>query len=143
MSHKDDGGSEVSAVLVESHGNNDNGVPAAAASDEESFFHCHDRPCVAPRANDVPEFPSDDGDDVDARASFATAVGDHEEQLDEAGFDEDDFELEEDEDVSRYDYGLWMADEPALPIKERRRRLLQGMGLGLASSRDQIGRAHV
>ncbi|KQJ89109.1 hypothetical protein BRADI_4g23520v3 [Brachypodium distachyon] len=138
MSHKDDGGSEVSAVLVESHGNNDNGVPAAAASDEESFFHCHDRPCVAPRANDVPEFPSDDGDDVDARASFATAVGDHEEQLDEAGFDEDDFELEEDEDVSRYDYGLWMADEPALPIKERRRRLLQGMGLGLASSRDLL-----
>ncbi|KAM0838998.1 hypothetical protein ACQ4PT_060600 [Festuca glaucescens] len=147
MSNKDDG---EAAVLIEGH---DNGVREAAATNEdedegrsdrehgESFFHCLDRvePSGAVRANDIdPDiFLSDDGEDGlgdDVRVSFATAVGDrlHEEQ---AELDEDELEEEED-DVSRYDYDMWMAADDPVPIKERRRRLLQGMGLN--SSRDLL-----
>ncbi|CAN6380836.1 unnamed protein product [Urochloa humidicola] len=80
----------------------------------ESFFQCLDE-------------DDDDGDGDDARFSFATAVGD----------DDVDVEEEEEEDTSRYDYVTWMEmDSEPVSIQERRRRLLQGMGL--ASSRDLL-----
>ncbi|CAM0874709.1 unnamed protein product [Alopecurus aequalis] len=122
------------------------GVPEAAddedRSDRESFFQCLDRvePSGAVRADadDTDFFPSDDGEEDglgdDGRVSFATAVGDRlqEEQTDL----EEDEQEEEEEDVSRYDYDMWMAADDPVPIKERRRRLLQGMGL--SSSRDLL-----
>lgn len=88
--------------------------------------------------DEEPEFPSDDdeGGDDDVRVSFATAVGDSDEHLrEEQG--ELDLDDDDEEDVSRYeyDYGMWMEAEP-MSIQERRRRLLQGMGL--ASSRDLL-----
>ncbi|KAK1646700.1 hypothetical protein QYE76_064505 [Lolium multiflorum] len=148
MSNKDDG---EAAVLIEGHGN---GVREAAATNEdedegrsdrehgESFFHCLDRvePSGAVRAKDIdPDiFLSDDGEEDglgdDVRVSFATAVGDGL-QEEQAELDEEELEEEED-DVSRYDYDMWMAADDPVPIKERRRRLLQGMGLN--SSRDLL-----
>uniref|UniRef100_A0A8I7BBS1 Uncharacterized protein n=1 Tax=Hordeum vulgare subsp. vulgare TaxID=112509 RepID=A0A8I7BBS1_HORVV len=154
MSHKDD--DEV-GVLIESHGNgfrepatdddevgvliesHGNGFREPATDDEdggtdqESFFQCID--CVEPSGGAYPDFPSDDGEEDGlsdtARASFATAVGD---RLREEQAELDEYEEDEEEDMSAYDYGMWMeADEP-VPIKERRRRLLHGMGLN--SSRD-------
>nr|CAB3491148.1 unnamed protein product [Digitaria exilis] len=88
------------------------------------------------------EFPSsssdDDGDaDDDVRISFATAVGDGDgDQLvnEQAELDLE-VEEEDDDDTSRYDYVTWMESEP-VSIQERRRRLLQGMGLN--SSRDLL-----
>lgn len=93
---------------------------------------------VVDRDDEEPEFPSDDdeGGDDDVRVSFATAVGDSDEHLrEEQG--ELDLDDDDEEDVSRYeyDYGMWMEAEP-MSIQERRRRLLQGMGL--ASSRDLL-----
>uniref|UniRef100_A0ACD5W7V7 Uncharacterized protein n=1 Tax=Avena sativa TaxID=4498 RepID=A0ACD5W7V7_AVESA len=140
MSHRDDG---EAAVIIDGH---DNGVPEATAtnedrSDREPFFQCLDgvEPSGPARAHeDDPDiFPSDDGEEDglsdDVRVSFATAVGD-ELQEDQALLDED--ELEDDEEVSRYDYDMWMEADDPVPIKERRRRLLQGMGLN--SSKDLL-----
>ncbi|CAL4981997.1 unnamed protein product [Urochloa decumbens] len=88
---------------------------------QESFFQCLDQD------------DDGDGDGDGARFSFATAVGD---RLDEEQAELDlDVEDDEEEDTSRYDYGMWMDSEP-VSIQERRRRLLQGMGL--ASSRDLL-----
>lgn len=101
---------------------------------QEPFFQCLDQeqPPDTVHLHDARvEFPSDDdGDGDDVRFSFATADGDHllEEQA-ELDLDVED----EEEDTSRYDYGTWMAPEP-VSIQERRRRLLQGMGL--TSSKD-------
>ncbi|XP_037418968.1 WD repeat-containing protein 44-like [Triticum dicoccoides] len=117
----------------------DNGFREAATDDDdgcseqESFFQCLDR--VKPPGDGDPVFPSDDGEEDGlsdaARVSFATAVDDRL-QEEQAVLDED--EDYEEEDLSTYDYDMWMeADEP-VPIKERRRRLLHGMGLN--SSRD-------
>ncbi|CAL4994369.1 unnamed protein product [Urochloa decumbens] len=88
---------------------------------QESFFQCLDQ--------------DDDGDVDGARFSFATAVGD---RLDEEQAELDlDVEDDEEEDTSRYDYVTWMEmDSEPVSIQERRRRLLQGMGL--ASSRDLL-----
>ncbi|CAD6257787.1 unnamed protein product [Miscanthus lutarioriparius] len=106
---------------------------------QEPFFQCLDQEQQPPdtvHLHDARvEFPSDedgDGDGDDVRFSFATADGDHllEEQA-ELDLDVED----EEEDTSRYDYGTWMAPE-TVSIQERRRRLLQGMGL--TSSKDLL-----
>ncbi|KAL6658505.1 hypothetical protein ACP70R_004091 [Stipagrostis hirtigluma subsp. patula] len=107
------------------------------AGDRESFFQCLDDdelPGTAHAAGDAGvHFPSDDdGEGDDVRVSFASAIGD---QLCEEPAELDLGDEEEDEDMSKYDYGMWMAPEP-MSIQERRRRLLQGMGL--ASSRDLL-----
>ncbi|KAG8089579.1 hypothetical protein GUJ93_ZPchr0011g28175 [Zizania palustris] len=130
MSREDDG--EVSlAAAVESC---DLVSDAGAEEDDdersdrpEPFFQSVDRvefsDAVRVVDDDDPVFPSGDdegGDDV--RVSFSTAVGDHLRE-DQADLDDD-----EEEDMSRYDYGMWMAAEP-MSVQERRRRLLQGMGL--------------
>ncbi|KAJ1274892.1 hypothetical protein BS78_05G094500 [Paspalum vaginatum] len=143
-------GGEVSGV-VSSHGDQEHGHGTIRSrgddadseedeerGDQESFFQClEEQPSggvVHLELDDARvEFPSDedgDGNGDDARFSFATAAGDHllEEQ------DEPDLE-EEEEDTSRYDYVTWMETEP-MSIQERRRRLLQGMGL--TSSRDLL-----
>uniref|UniRef100_A0A804P195 WD repeat-containing protein 44 n=1 Tax=Zea mays TaxID=4577 RepID=A0A804P195_MAIZE len=103
---------------------------------EPIFFQCLDQeqpPDPVHLEDARVEFPSDeDGDGDDVRVSFATADGDRllEEQA------ELDLDVEEEqEDTSRYDYVTWMAPEP-VSIHERRRRLLQGMGL--TSSKDLL-----
>ncbi|CAO2141133.1 unnamed protein product [Urochloa humidicola] len=134
MSQDNDG--EVVGVVLNSHDDPEHAhgtIKSMAAEDgagavedeergggQESFFQCLDQ--------------DDDVDGDGARFSFATAVGD---RLDEeqAELDLDVEDDEEDEDLSRYDYGTWMDSEP-VSIQERRRRLLQGMGL--ASSRDLL-----
>ncbi|WVZ53770.1 hypothetical protein U9M48_004668 [Paspalum notatum var. saurae] len=150
---------EVSGVVSSSHGDQDHGHgtirsrgdddgPDSEEDDErggdqesESFFHClEEQPSGGAvhleELDDArAEFPSDeddgDGNGDGARFSFATAAGDHLlEEPDEAP----DLE-EEEEDTSRYDYVTWMEAEP-VSIQERRRRLLQGMGL--TSSRDLL-----
>ncbi|XP_062197355.1 uncharacterized protein LOC133900261 [Phragmites australis] len=134
MSSRNDG--ELS-VVVDSH-DHDHGTTRSrgdadseedeGCGDRESFFQCMDKeePSGVELADDAgEEFPSDEDGDGDAiRVSFATAVGDLllEEQA------ELDLDEEEEEDMSRYDYGMWMSPEP-MSIQERRRRLLQGMGL--------------
>ncbi|KAG0529092.1 hypothetical protein BDA96_05G068600 [Sorghum bicolor] len=105
----------------------------------EPFFQCLDQeqpPDTAHYLHDARvEFPSDeDGDGDDVRFSFATADGDHLLE-DQAELDLDVEEEDEEEDTSRYDYGTWMAPE-TVSIQERRRRLLQGMGL--TSSKDLL-----
>ncbi|KAF0894599.1 hypothetical protein E2562_001899 [Oryza meyeriana var. granulata] len=145
MSREDDG--EVAAVaVIESRGHvADRSCRGDAGAEEdgersdrpEPFFPCVDRvefsDAVHVADDEDPEFPSDDeeeeGDDV--RVSFATAVGDGDHLREEQTELDDD----EEEDVSRYDYGMWLEAEP-MSIQERRRRLLQGMGL--ASSRDLL-----
>ncbi|XP_020149933.1 uncharacterized protein [Aegilops tauschii subsp. strangulata] len=117
----------------------DNGFREAATDDEdgcseqESFFQCLDR--VKPPGDGDPVFPSDDGEEDGlsdaARVSFATAVDDRL-QEEQAVLDED--EDYEEEDLSTYDYDMWMEADDPVPIKERRRRLLHGMGLN--SNRD-------
>ncbi|CAD6254406.1 unnamed protein product [Miscanthus lutarioriparius] len=104
---------------------------------QEPFFQCLDQEQQPPdtlHLHDARvEFPSDDDSDGDeVRFSFATADGDH--LLEEQAELDLDVE-EEEEDTSRYDYGTWMAPEP-VSIQERRRRLLQGMGL--TSSKDLL-----
>ncbi|CAO2148049.1 unnamed protein product [Urochloa humidicola] len=135
MSQDNDG--EVVGVVLNSHDDHEHahGAIRSMAADanarveedeergggQESFFLCLDQ--------------DDDGDGDGARFSFATAVGDRldEEQAElDQDVEEDD---DDDEDMSRYDYGTWMDSEP-VSIQERRRRLLQGMGL--ASSRDLL-----
>ncbi|KAG2556307.1 hypothetical protein PVAP13_8NG084200 [Panicum virgatum] len=153
MSQENDG--EAAGVVVNSHGvqeQHDRGTTSggrAGASAEEDgergggqepFFQCLDdqeQPSGMVHLDDArAEFPSDDedggGDSDNVRCSFATAVGDGDRLLEEQA--ELDLDGEE-EDTSRYDYGMWMSTEPA-SIQERRRRLLQGMGL--ASSRDLL-----
>uniref|UniRef100_J3N6K4 Anaphase-promoting complex subunit 4 WD40 domain-containing protein n=1 Tax=Oryza brachyantha TaxID=4533 RepID=J3N6K4_ORYBR len=147
MSRRQDDGE----VVIESHDNNAaerSGGGGAAELDDgertdrpEPFFPCVDDRAAFSDAERVvddeedTEFPDggdeeEEGDDV--RVSFASAVGDH--------LREEQSELDEgeegEEDVSRYDYGMWMEAEP-MSIQERRRRLLQGMGLA-ASSRDLL-----
>ncbi|XP_022685193.1 WD repeat-containing protein 44-like [Setaria italica] len=149
MSQDNDG--EAAGVVVNSHGDHehDNGtIRSRADADteedeergggQESFFQCLDGQEQPSGMDDARvEFPSDDedggGDGDDARFSFATAVGDGDRLLEEQS--ELDLDGEEEEDTSRYDYGTWMAAEP-MSIQERRRRLLQGMGL--TSSRDLL-----
>ncbi|CAM0950198.1 unnamed protein product [Alopecurus aequalis] len=111
--------------------------------DKEAFFQCLDR--VPSGINIDADFPSDDDDDEDdARASFSSAVGDHQFQSfrrhQAAVLLEEDDEAQEEaemEDASKYD--MWMSDEP-MSIQERRRRLHQG--LGMVSSRDLALRRH-
>jgi hypothetical protein len=112
--------------------------------DKEAFFQCLDR--IPSGIHIDADFPSDDDEDDedDGRASFSSAMGDHQfqsfrrhqaavllededEEQDEAGM----------EDASKYD--MWMSDEP-MSIQERRRRLHQG--LGMVSSRDLALRRH-
>lgn len=144
MCHKIDG--EV-ATVVDSHdhdlvlGQNRSGGDADAEeeedrSDRKSFFQCLDRvePSGAVHVDDAdPDVPSDEDEEEDGvddvRVSFATVVGDHlrEEQAE--------LDKEEEEDMSRYDYGMWMSAEP-MSIQERRRRMLQGMGF--TSSKDLL-----
>ncbi|KAG2560768.1 hypothetical protein PVAP13_8KG092100 [Panicum virgatum] len=156
MSQDNDG--EVAGV-VNSHGvvqEHDHGTigggRAGAGAEEDvdrggdqepaAFFQCLDdqeQPSGTVHLDDArAEFPSDDedggGDSDDVRCSFATAVGDGDRLLEEQAELDLDGE-EEEEDTSRYDYGMWMSTEPE-SIQERRRRLLQGMGL--ASSRDLL-----
>lgn len=142
MSHENDGGV---AVAVDSHDHDlGHGQSRSSAdaeeeeerSDRESFFQCVDRvePSGAVHVGDAdPDFPSDEDEEDDGgndvRVSFTTAVGD---RLREEQAELDD---EEEEDMLRYDYGMWMAAEP-MSIQERRRRLLQGMGL--TSSKDLL-----
>jgi hypothetical protein len=147
MSQDNDG--EAAGVVVNNHGDrkHDHGTirgRADADSEEdeerggkESFFQCLDGQDQSSGMDDARvEFPSDDedggGDGDDTRFSFATAVGDGDRLLEEQS--ELDLDAEE-EDMSRYDYGTWMAAEP-VSIQERRRRLLQGMGL--TSSKDLL-----
>ncbi|KAL5204606.1 hypothetical protein ABZP36_009477 [Zizania latifolia] len=136
MSREDDGEVAVAAAVESCDLVSDAG---AEEDDERSdrpepFFQSVDRvefsDAVRVVDDEDPVFPSgdDEGGD-DARVSFATAVGDHLRE-DQAELDD-----EEEEDMSRYDYGMWMAAEP-MSVQERRRRLLQGMGL--ASSRDLL-----
>ncbi|KAG8091096.1 hypothetical protein GUJ93_ZPchr0011g27026 [Zizania palustris] len=132
MSREDDG--EVAAVAIERHDHADAEEDDERSDRAEPFFQCVDRVEFSDTAcvvhDEDPAFPSgDDEDGDDVRVSFATAVGDH--------LREEQAELDEDgeEDVSNYDYGMWMAAEP-MSIQERRRRLLQGMGI--ASSRDLL-----
>ncbi|KAL6868221.1 hypothetical protein ACP4OV_015066 [Aristida adscensionis] len=148
MSHRNDG--QVAGVS-DSHGDHEHdratgrgSRDAAGAEDDgevserESFFQCMDsgdEPSGAVHeASDAGvHFPSDeDGDGDDVRVSFATAVGD---DLCEDQAELDVGDEEEEEDMSKYDYGMWMAPEP-VSIQERRRRLLQGMGL--TSNRDLL-----
>ncbi|KAM0923099.1 hypothetical protein ACQ4PT_005769 [Festuca glaucescens] len=112
--------------------------------DKEAFFQCLDR--VPSGIHIDADFPSDDDEDDedDARASFSSAMGDHQFQSfrrHQAAvlLEEDDEEQEEEEmeDASKYD--MWMSDEP-MSIQERRRRLHQG--LGMVSSRDLALRRH-
>ena len=111
--------------------------------DKETFFQCLDR--VPSGIHIDADFPSDDDedDDDDARASFSSAMGDHQFQSfrrhQAAVLLEEDDEQEEPEmeDASKYD--MWMSDEP-MSIQERRRRLHQG--LGMVSSRDLALRRH-
>ncbi|PAN41682.2 hypothetical protein PAHAL_8G055300 [Panicum hallii] len=152
---QENGDGEVAGV-VNSHGVQEHdhgttrggraGAGAGTEEDEERgggqepFYQCLDqeKPSGMVHLDDArAEFLSDDedggGDSDDVRCSFATAVGDGDRLLEEQA--ELDLEWEEEEDTSRYDYGMWMSTEPA-SIQERRRRLLQGMGL--ASSRDLL-----
>jgi WD repeat-containing protein 44 len=105
---------------------------------ELPFFQCTDGEEPSGMDDAATEFPGGDDDDDegydDGRVSFATAVDDRlwEEQ---AELEVEEAE-EDDEDMSRYDYGMWIATEP-MSIQERRRRLLHGMGLA-ASSRDLL-----
>ncbi|TVU02650.1 hypothetical protein EJB05_51839, partial [Eragrostis curvula] len=143
---------ELAAAVVDSHDHEHDHATISRSMDDadaeeddnrddpEPFFQCMDRvedpSGAAPLADDAgtTEFPAGDEDDEeggdDVRVSFATAVGDEEQG--EVDLDNDG---EEEEDVSRYDYGMWMAPE-AMSIQERRRRLLHGMGL--TSSRDLL-----
>ncbi|OEL23001.1 WD repeat-containing protein 44 [Dichanthelium oligosanthes] len=147
MSQENDG---EAAGVVNSHGDHehDHGTirtrpDADPEEDEErgggqeSFFQCLDEEQPSGMDDARVEFPSDDedgdGDGDDVRFSFATAVGDGDNLLEEQA--ELDLDVEEEEDTSKYDYGTWMAPEP-VSIQERRRRLLQGMGLN--SSRDLL-----
>ncbi|RZR87897.1 hypothetical protein BHM03_00015376 [Ensete ventricosum] len=107
---------------------------------DDCFFESFDR--VASRVSFCVDLPSDSDDDEedDVRISFASAVGppcdlrcvtfSREEFLAQHR-DEDEGNVQGRE-PGGYDYDVWMA-EP-ISIKERRRRLLQGMGF--ASKRD-------
>ncbi|XP_074556989.1 uncharacterized protein LOC141812944 [Curcuma longa] len=105
--------------------------------DEECFFESFDR--VPSRVSFCLDLPSDSDDDEfdDVRMSFSSAVcptGD----LRCATFSREEFlaEHRDDHDVGGdrkkpagggFDYDVWMDEQ--MPIKERRRRLLQGIGL--------------
>uniref|UniRef100_A0A0D9XPX1 Uncharacterized protein n=1 Tax=Leersia perrieri TaxID=77586 RepID=A0A0D9XPX1_9ORYZ len=143
MSHEDNGEDEIAAVTIavavtETHDNHvaDRNT-TVTEEDEDRSDRVEFADAVHAVADDVddPEFPSDDEECDDVRVSFATAVGDGDGdhlREDQAEIDDDE---EVEDDVSRYDYGMWMAAEP-MSIHERRRRLLQGMGL--TSSRDLL-----
>ncbi|XP_064955234.1 uncharacterized protein LOC135607387 [Musa acuminata AAA Group] len=112
----------------------------AESEGDDCFFESFDR--VASRVSFCLDLPSDSDDDEedDVRISFASAVGPPCD-LRCVTFSREEFLAQHrDEDEGHhqgrgpggYDYDVWMA-EP-ISIKERRRRLLQGMGF--ASKRD-------
>ncbi|XP_073011992.1 uncharacterized protein [Typha latifolia] len=87
--------------------------------EEDCFFESLDR--VPSGISIDADFPSSGSDEDDLRISFASAIAPP------SGFRQVSFSDDIDDEGKGYDYGLWMA-EP-ISIKERRRRLLQGMGL--------------
>lgn len=98
------------------------------AADIDFFFESLDRvPSGVSFDLDHPSSgsDSDDDDDDDVRISFASAV--EAPRFSVCVADLEDCFLDEEDGAGGFDYGIWMAEPVSLT--ERRRRLLQGMGL--------------
>ncbi|RRT59967.1 hypothetical protein B296_00010632 [Ensete ventricosum] len=101
--------------------------------EKDCYFEPLDRiPSSVSYLVDLPS-DSDEDEDDDVRISFASAIAPPTD-LRCVTFSREEFLVEHDDnpDLGGYDYDVWMAEPTS--IKERRRRLLQGMGF--ASSKD-------
>ncbi|KAH0469390.1 hypothetical protein IEQ34_000948 [Dendrobium chrysotoxum] len=97
------------------------------SDDDDRFFESLDRvPSGVSLDLDHPSSGSDsDEEDGNVRISFASALEGPRFSICVADFD--DYIHDDNDDTGSFDYGIWMAEPVSL--SERRRRLLQGMGL--------------
>lgn len=118
----------------------------------DPFFESFDRvpSGISFDVNDLPssESDSEDDNDDDVRISFASAVAPPSfSRLNLSDFDGLDLpeikenddnnnnsEDDDDDNAKGFDYGIWMAQPMDMSVQERRRKLLQGMGLSISKN---------